>query len=162
MFRRLVSRERINGIDVVRTWLMPLPNRKAHERILSYTSFYLSSCLTGTFLKRPEVVIATSPQPLVGLTGLWLSRIKRIPFVLEIRDLWPESLAGTGVGSDKSIMFRCLRALAKFLYRSCDHIVVVTPAFKKELVTKWSISPEKISIVENGVETDLFRPDGTL
>jgi colanic acid biosynthesis glycosyl transferase WcaI len=159
--RKLVSREQINGINVVRTWLMPLPNRKPLERILSYTSFQLSSSLTGTFLHRPEVIIATSPQPLVGLTGWWLSRIKRVPFVLEIRDLWPDSLTGCGVGGEKSLMFRALGALSKFLYRSCDHIVVVTPAFKKELVTKWRISPEKISVVENGVQTDLFCPDGS-
>ena len=157
--RKLVCREQKDGINVVRTWLMPLPNRKPYERILSYTSFLLSSCLTGTFLQRPEVVIATSPQPLVGLTGWWLSRIKRVPFILEIRDLWPDSLTGCGVGGEKSLMFRVLRTLSKFLYRSCDHIVVVTPAFKKELVTKWCVSPEKISVVENGVQTDLFSPD---
>src|SRR5207249_3601959 len=63
--RQLVCREQKDGINVVRTWLMPLPNGKPFERILNYTSFYLSSCLTGTFLQRPDVVIATSPQPLV-------------------------------------------------------------------------------------------------
>ena len=158
--RKLVCREQKDGIDVVRTWLMPLPNGKPHERILNYTSFHLSSCLTGTFLPRPEVVIATSPQPLVGLTGWWISRIKRVPFVLEIRDLWPESLTASGVGSQESLLIRSLRALSNFLYRSCDHIVVVTPAFKEELITKWSVPPEKISVVENGVETDLFTPAG--
>lgn len=55
---------------------------------------------------------------------------------------------------------RVLRALAEFLYRSCDHAVVVTPAFRKDLVSKWAVPSEKISIVENGVETDLFTPDG--
>src|SRR5262249_28516026 len=97
--------------------------------------------------------------PLVGLTGWWLGRIKRVPFILEIRDLWPDSLAGCGIGGEKSLMFRALRTLSKFLYRACDHIVVVTPAFKKELVTKWCVSPEKISVVENGVQTDLFSPN---
>lgn len=159
--RKLVCKEQKNGINVVRTWLMPLPNRKPRERILNYASFHLSSCLTGTFLRRPEVVIATSPQLLVGLTGWWLSRIKRVPFILEVRDLWPDSLTASGVGGQESLMIRSLRSLSGFLYRSCDHIVVVTPAFKEELVTKWSVRPEKISVVENGVEIDLFTPDGT-
>src|SRR5437588_2447278 len=83
-FRRGVFRERLHGIDVVRTWLLPFPNRKAHERILNYSSFCLSAGATGSFLPRPDIVIATSPQLLVGLAGRWISKIKNVPFVLEI------------------------------------------------------------------------------
>ena len=64
------------------------------------------------------------------------------------------------MGSDADVSIRMLRALSAFLYRSCDHLVVVTPAFKQELVAKWHVRAEKISLVENGVETDLFTPDG--
>ncbi len=158
--RRLVHRERINGINVVRTWLMPLPNRRPLERIVNFSSFCLSSSLTGSFMGRPDVIIATSPQLLVGLTGWWLRLIKRVPLVLEIRDFWPESITASGVGSDASLMIRSLRALSGFLYRSSDHLVVVTPAFKEELVKKWDVPPEKISIVQHGVEIDVFTPDG--
>ena len=91
-FRRLVSHETDNGVRVVRTWLLPFPNRKAHERILNYSSFCISAAITGVFLDQPELVIATSPQLLVGLSGWWLARCKRVPFVFEVRDLWPESL----------------------------------------------------------------------
>lgn len=157
--RRLVCREKFAGADVVRTWLMPLPNRKAYERILNYASFCLSSSLTGSFLARPDAIIATSPQLMVGLTGWWLSRLKRVPFILEVRDLWPESLVAVGVGGESSLLYRSLSALAGFLYRSADHIVVVTEAFKKELVEKWNVDPEKISVIENGVETDFFTPE---
>lgn len=157
---RLVSRERRGRARVVRTWLVPLPNRKAWERVVNYASFCLSACLTGTFLRRPEVVIATSPQLLVGLAGWWLSLVKRVPFVLEVRDLWPESLVAVGMGGPDSPAVRVLRAISGFLYNRCDHIVVVTPAFKRELVERWGLSPEKISVVENGVETDVFAPEG--
>ena len=157
--RRLVCREQKDGIDIVRTWLMPCPNRKAHERLLNYLSFVLSSCITGIFLPRPDVIIATSPQLFVGLTGRWLGWIKRVPFVLEVRDLWPESITASGMGSDADLSIRMLRVLAAFLYRSCNHVVVVTPAFKQELVAKWRLRNDKISLVENGVETDLFTPD---
>ena len=91
-FRRLVSREMIEGVSVIRTWLFPFPNRKAYERMLNYSSFCASSVSTGMFLSRHDVVIATSPQLLVGLSGWWLARCKRVPFVFEVRDLWPESL----------------------------------------------------------------------
>lgn len=158
--RRVVWREQMNGIDVVRTWLLPLPNRKARERILNYTSFCFSSCLTGMFLRRPDVIIATSPQLLVGLTGWWLSRIKRVPFILEVRDLWPESLVAVGIRGQTSILVRSLRILSDFLYKSCHHLVVVSPAFRRELVEKRRVRAEKISVVENGVETSLFTPDG--
>jgi glycosyltransferase involved in cell wall biosynthesis len=157
-FRKLVAHVKIDGAEVVRTWLLPFPNRKAHERMLNYTSFCASSALTGFFLSRPDVVIATSPQLLVGLSGWFLARCKRVPFVFEVRDLWPESLAAVGMGESGSLLYRVLARIAGFLYRHSDHIVVVTPAFEDYLVEHWSAPREKISVIENGVETDLFAP----
>jgi hypothetical protein len=69
--RRLVFRERMEDVHVVRTWLWPKPNRKALGRILNFVSFAVSAAIAGLFLSRPDVVIATSPQLLVGLTGWW-------------------------------------------------------------------------------------------
>jgi glycosyltransferase involved in cell wall biosynthesis len=154
--RQLVYRENFDGVKVIRTWLWPLPNRRPHERILNYTSFFLSSSITGSFIDRPDIIIATSPQLLVGMIGWWLSRIKGIPFVLEIRDLWPDAIIASGVGNNNSIFSKTLSTISRFLYQNCDHLVVVTPAFKTEIIKDYGISPEKISIVENGVETDLF------
>ena len=157
-FRRLVVRARIDGVNVIRTWLLPFPNRKAHERMLNYSSFCVSAASTGFFLSQPDVVIASSPQLLVALAGYWIARCKRVPFVFEVRDLWPESLAAVGMCDCKSLLHRALAKIAGFLYRRSDHIVVVTPAFEDHLVERWSVPREKISIVENGVETDLFAP----
>ena len=157
-FRKLIFRERLDHIDVVRSWLLPFPNRKAHERMLNYSSFCLSSGIVGSFLRRPDVVIATSPQLLVGLSGWWAAKAKRVPFVLEVRDLWPESLAAVGVGSTNSALYRVLHKVAGFLYRQSDHIVVVTPAFRDHLTQRWAVPPEKIFVVQNGVETKLFCP----
>ncbi len=151
--------ELVSGVQVERTWLWPLPNRKAHERIRNYASFCLSAAISGLDLPKPEVVIGTSPQLLVALSGWWLAFWKRVPFVFEVRDLWPESLAAVGAGSEGSVLHRVLGAIAGFLYRRADHIVVVTPAFKDHLIRHWQVPAEKISIVENGVETDLFRSD---
>src|SRR5207248_8713904 len=86
-FHRLIAREEFDGVRVVRTWLLPLPNRKAHERMLNYSSFAISAAATGMFGKGPDVVIASSPQLLVGLSGWWVSRTKRVPFIFEVRDL---------------------------------------------------------------------------
>ena len=151
--------ETVNGVRVVRTWLWPLPNRKAHERIRNYASFCISAAVSGLALSKPEVVIATSPQLLVALSGWWLAWWKRVPFVFEVRDLWPESLAAVGAGSEGTLLHRTLGAIAGFLYRRADRIVVVTPAFKDHLIRYWNVPAAQISVVENGVETDLFRLD---
>jgi colanic acid biosynthesis glycosyl transferase WcaI len=158
-FRRLVVREQTDGVNVVRTWLLPFPNRKAHERMLNYSSFCASAATTGLFLPPPDVVIATSPQLLVGLSGWWLARWKRAPFVFEVRDLWPESLAAVGMGGSSSLLHRALAKIAGFLYRRSDRIVVVTPAFQDYLVEHWRVPRQKISVIENGVETRLFAPE---
>jgi colanic acid biosynthesis glycosyl transferase WcaI len=154
--RQLVMHENHHGVNVVRTWLLPFPNRKAYERMLNYSSFCISAAATGMFLHQPELVIASSPQLLVGLSGWWLARCNGVPFVFEVRDLWPESLAAVGVSSRNSRLHRLLAKIAGFLYRSCDRLVVVTPAFKEYLVEHWRVPAEKISVVENGVETSLF------
>ncbi|HEV3308502.1 MAG TPA: glycosyltransferase family 4 protein [Candidatus Sulfotelmatobacter sp.] len=156
--RRLVVREQVNGIHVVRSWLLPFPNRKAYERMLNYSSFSVSAAITGLFLSRPDVVIATSPQLLVGLSGWWLARWKRVPFVFEVRDLWPESLAAVGMSDGNSLLHRSLARIAGFLNRRSDRIVVVTPAFEDYLVERLHVPRQKIAVVENGVETDLFAP----
>jgi glycosyltransferase involved in cell wall biosynthesis len=156
---RLLYKETVDGARVVRTWLWPLPNRKAHERIRNYASFCVSAGISGLALHKPDVIIATSPQLLVGLSGWWLAWWKRVPFVFEVRDLWPESLAAVGAGSEGSLLHRTLGAIAGFLYRRADRIVVVTPAFKDHLIRHWNVPAAKISVVENGVETDLFRLD---
>ncbi len=160
-FRRLVTRRMWNGIKLVRTWLLPFPNRKSYERMLNYSSFCVSSAITGLFLARPDVLIATSPQLLVALSGWWLAFVKRVPFVFEVRDLWPESLAAVGVGERNSLLILVLEWIAGFLYRRSDCIVVVTDAFKAFLIEHWNVPAGKIFVVENGVETDLFfpRPD---
>lgn len=156
--RRLVFREQIEGVSLVRTWLLPFPNRRAYERMSNYTSFCLSAAITGLAISRPEAVIASSPQLLVALSGYWLARCKNVPFVFEVRDLWPESLAAVGVGAAGSRLYRLLHKIAGFLYREADRIVVVAPAFVDHLVEHWRVPREKICVIENGVETETFSP----
>ena len=157
-FRKLIFRENMGGVGVVRSWLLPFPNRQPLERILNYSSFCASAAIAGSLLDRPDVVIATSPQLLVGLSGWWIAKLKRVPFVLEVRDLWPESLTAVGIGDSRSSLHRALSSIAAFLYRKADRIVVVSPAFQQRLEKDWLVSKSKISTVQNGVETELFCP----
>ena len=158
---RLHNQETIAGVRVVRTWLWPLANRKAHERIRNYASFCASAAISGLAVQKPDVVIATSPQLLCALAGWWIAFWRRVPFVFEVRDLWPESLAAVGAGREGTLLHRTLGAIAGFLYRRADRVVVVSPAFKDHLIKYWSVPSDRISTVENGVETDLFHFDPT-
>ena len=157
--RRLMYHQKVGQVDVYRTWLWPLPNRKAHERMRNYASFCVSAAVRGITIPRPDVIIASSPQLLVGLAGWWLAFTRQIPFVFEVRDLWPESLGAVGVAGERSLLHHALARIAGFLYRRADRIVVVTSAFKDYLIHHWRVPALKIDIVENGVETDLFAPD---
>jgi len=157
--KRLAYHENVGRADIYRTWLWPLPNRKSHERMRNYASFCVSAALRGMTVPRPDVIIATSPQLLVGLSGWWLAFSRQIPFVFEVRDLWPESLTAVGVSGEDSLLHQAVAKVARFLYDHADHIVVVTPGFKERLIEDWRVPAEKISIVENGVETETFCPD---
>jgi len=126
--------------------------------MLLFTSFAVSAVLRGLFLPKPDVVIATSPQLLVGLSGLIIATWRRVPFIFEVRDLWPESLEAVGVSSRKSMVTRALGRVAGLLYRRADHIVVVTHAFKTHLQREWAVPAEKISVVVNGVDDKMFSP----
>src|SRR5258706_3174463 len=143
-FRRLVTCEKWNGVNLIRTWLLPFPNRKPYERMLNYGSFLVSSAVTGLFTSKPDVLIATSPQLLVALSGWWLAFAKRVPFVFEVRDLWPESLAAVGVGEGNSLLIRVLGKIAGFLYRRSTCMVVVTAAFKTFRIANRNGPAEKI------------------
>ncbi len=156
--RRLTYRQAVDGVSVFRTWLWPLPNRKAHERMRNYASFCLSAGVRGLTLPKSDVIIGSSPQLLVAFSAWWLAFAKQVPFVFEVRDLWPESLVAVGAGTEGSLLHTTLAKIAGFLYEKADCIAVVTPAFKDYLAQHWRIPAEKIAIVENGVETDLFTP----
>lgn len=157
-FKRLFYREEVDGVDVVRTWLLPYPNRRPIERVLNYGSFCFSASVRGAFLERPDVVIGTSPPLPIAIAGYNVARMKRVPFIFEVRDLWPESLEGVGLGAEHSRIYKTVAAIVRFLYKHSDHIVVVTPAFKEYLNSNWGVPLEKMSIVVNGVETERFAP----
>lgn len=155
--KRIFVREKDGEVDVVRCWLLPLPNARARQRVLNYMSFAISSALRGLFVRRPDVVIGSSPQLLVGLSAWWIAWWRRVPFVFEVRDLWPEGILAAGVGRDNTLFARTLAAVSTFLYKRADRIVVVSPAYEIDLISQ-GVESSKISVIPNGVETDVFTP----
>jgi len=152
---RLFQREERDGIHIVRLWTYVTPNEGFIRRTLGYVSFMLASIVVAPWLKKADVIVTTSPQFFNGLAGYFVSRLKRTPWVLEIRDLWPESIVAVGALTNR-FAIRLLSRIELFAYRKADRIVVVTDAFKRYIVAK-GIAPRKIEVITNGVDLTLFR-----
>ena len=149
---------RESGLRVVRSWAMSVGSRTPRERLMAWSSFSLSSSLRGIAIPKPDIVVASSPPLTVGATGWWLSRVKRKPFVFDVRDLWPESvrdLAGTRPGT---VTDRTLDAMAGFLYRSADRVVVTSEATRRALLEGGKAGAAATFTIPNGVETEMFAP----
>ncbi len=101
----------MDGVRVVRVWTYVAPNRGTVRRSLDYLSFMTSAVPASLLERRPSVVVGTSPQPLAALAASWVAAIRRVPFVLEVRDLWPESLVAVGAGGGP--MVRALERVAE-------------------------------------------------
>lgn len=152
---RLWHEERMDGIRVIRVWSYIVANKGFLKRTLDFISFSVSSFIAGLFVKA-DVIIATSPQFFTALSGRSLHFWKRTPWIMEVRDLWPESIKTVGAMSDSPVI-RYFEWEERRCYRSADHIVVVTDSFKRKLLER-GINGDKISVVKNGVDTDLFAP----
>ena len=147
--------ENFDGIRVLRTWIYATPNRGFWRRSLNYVSFMLSSIVQGHRRAGPaDVVVATSPQFLVGVSGWITSRLRGVPFVFEVRDLWPDSIATLDVLRE-GVVLQFLRRLEMGLYRQAALVVGVARSTRDELVRR-GIDPAKIAIVPNGADGQVF------
>lgn len=151
------SEEWMDGIRVIRVKTFISANRGIFFRVLDYLSFMFSACLAALFIKKIDVVIGTSPQFFTACAAAFVGRVKKVPWIFEVRDLWPESIKVV-LNLNDNIIIRMLERLEFYLYGNCHHIVVVTTRFRESLV-KRGISPSKISVVPNGVNTKYYNSD---
>lgn len=150
---KLYQIEKIHGIIVKRVWTFIYPNKGFFLRIVDYLSFMFSSLICGLLSSKKDVIIATSPQFFTLISGFIISKIKKVPLVLEIRDLWPESIVSVGAIKEKSFVITLLKKIAIFLYNRSELIICVTNSFKNDLIKK-GVSKNKIKVVPNGFEMD--------
>lgn len=149
------TRETIDGIKVVRVWTYISANEGFIRRTLDYISFSITGFFAGLF-EKTDVIVATSPQFFTALAARTLSFWKRKPWVLEIRDLWPESIKTVGAMKD-SIFIRYFEKEEMWNYKSADKIITVTDSFKKTISEK-GISHNKIEVVKNGANFEIYKP----
>jgi glycosyltransferase involved in cell wall biosynthesis len=151
---RWLQRERHGGVEVVRVWTYLAPNKGTARRILNYVSFMLSAALAGLFAPRPDVVIATSPQFFCGWAGVIVTALRRLPFVLEIRDLWPESIEAVGALRNRRLL-RFLEFMEQRMYAAARRIVAVGDGYRAKLIER-GVAPERIDVIPNGVDLAVF------
>jgi glycosyltransferase involved in cell wall biosynthesis len=153
---RLSQRETIDGIDVIRVWTYLAPNAGTVRRILNYVSYMASATVRSLFLRRPDVVIATSPQFFCGWAGVLVSWLRWSPFILEIRDIWPESIVAVGAMKEGRLT-RLLEWLEGRMYAAANHIVTVGEGYKSQLLAK-GVPEGRISVITNGVDIRRLTP----
>lgn len=151
------QREWIDGVRVLRVWTYIAANRGYSRRSLNFVSYMLSAAFVGMFCDRPDVVIATSPQFFCGWAGVLVRRFRRIPFILEIRDIWPESITTVGAMKHRNPLMRLLESMEQQMYRAAGHIVTVGDGYKRRLVER-GVYENEISVITNGVDRELFIP----
>lgn len=152
---KLYQKEFIDGIKVIRVWSFITANTGTFKRIVDYISFAFMAFIISIFV-RTELIIATSPQFFTAIAGRLSSFLKRKPWVMEVRDIWPESIVAVGA-MKKSKAISLLEKIEKHLYKSATKIVVVTDSFKENIIQK-GIDPKKIYVIKNGVYIDKFKP----
>lgn len=148
--------EVINGVKVVRVWTYIAANKGTLRRIMNFVSYMIMAFMRGLFMKRPDILIATSPQFFCGWAGVLLHSIKRIPFCLEVRDIWPESIIAVGAKLPSGLL-KIISVMEKIMYNSADHIVTVGQGYVEKFKER-GIDENKISVVMNGVDRTLFYP----
>lgn len=151
-----LSKERIEGINAWRVKTYISANEGFLKRTLDFVSFMLSSFLFGLFSKKVDVVIGTSPQFFTVISAWALAKLKRVPFIFELRDIWPASITAVGA-MKKSKVVSLLEKIEMFLYSQADSIISVTHSFKKELIER-GVEGEKIDVVLNGVDLSKYQP----
>lgn len=152
---RLSQTEFIDEIKVIRVWSFIRPNKGFALRIVDYMSFAITSFIRGLFVKT-DIIVATSPQFFTATSGWALSLIKRRPWIMEVRDIWPEAIATLGQLKKESLIYGMLEKIELALYRSAKKIIVVTDAFKENLIAR-KVDEGKIFVHKNGVVLDNFN-----
>ncbi len=154
--QKLYDKSDIDGVTVVRVPTLIFPNSGTVRRIVDFVSYMFSASIAGFFIPRPDVVIATSPNFFAAVAGWAVSFVRRRPFILELRDLWPDSIIAVGAMRNKALLAP-IRFLERFLYRRADAIISVTHAFKSHIAA-CGVDTEKLSVIRNGADVSRFSP----
>lgn len=155
-----IQREIIDGVQVTRVPLYPSHNRSAIKRALNYASFAAASLFYGLFFaKRADVIYAYHPPLTVGMTACLIRIFRRIPVVYDIQDLWPDTLRATGMLNNEKIL-KVIDVVCSWVYKTVDHIVVLSPGFKKILIQR-GVPDTKLDVIYNWADEEKLSLSST-
>lgn len=145
---KLYQREEIEGISILRVALYPNHDNSALKRVFNYISFAFMAMLFGIFATRKaDVIYAYHPPLTVGIAAIFIKLFRRTPIVYDIQDMWPDTLKATGMLNNNKVL-NIIGSVCKLVYKFVDHIVVLCPGFKKQLIDR-GVPEEKINIIYN-------------
>lgn len=151
--------EQRDGVRVVMTKTLPTSSAQTVRRMLKFVWFMFAAAAACLWLDEdPDVVIATSPQPLLGVSAILTGWVRSVPVVFEIRDLWPESIESVG-DFDSRFAVWLLDRLVSWIYAHVDRIVIVSQAFEQPLVDA-GVDPGRLWYQPNGVDLGFFEDPG--
>jgi colanic acid biosynthesis glycosyl transferase WcaI len=153
---RLWKREVMDGVPVNRVLLYPSHNKSALLRILNYVSFALSASILGPLLvKRPDIVYVYHPPATIGLPAIVLRALWRVPFVYDVHDLWPDTVAASGMLNNRFVI-RMLNRFCDWIYRCADRVVVVSRGFRRALIER-GVPENKVHLIHNWADERSIR-----
>lgn len=154
---RVVHTEMIDGATVRRVWTYPAIGTGV-RRLANYLSFVVT-CVIGLLqARKPDIVFVESPPLFTAVPGIVYARLRRVPVVLNVADMWPDAAVAVGaLGEGRTLQLAL--ALERWAYREADLVTTVTPGFHDELTGSKGVPASKIVMLANGADTDLFRPD---
>jgi glycosyltransferase involved in cell wall biosynthesis len=150
------TEQMIDGVRVLRSYIYPTLHRSYFWRIVSFFSFMFSAVWTALSVKDADLIMGTTPQIFQAVSAWFVAFIRNKPFLLEVRDLWPEFGISMGVITNP-IVIALARWLEKFLYARATHILVNSPAYKEYMVTR-GVPASKITYIPYGTDVDMFNP----
>jgi len=153
---RLFQRDRVGGVNVIRSYIFVPRNRSGWQRILNYLSFNISSTLSGLFAGKQDVIFAMSPPLTIGLTAYVLGLLKRIPYCYNLQDIWPEVAVKLGMLRGRRLI-AFFEAMEKFIYRHSRRIFAISDEFKANLIAK-GVAADNIEVIPNFTDTDFIKP----
>ena len=143
------------GVTIIRSYTLPALHRSFVWRILSFLSFMISSFINGLFVRKVDLVWGTTPPIFQGPTAWLLARLKGVPFLLEVRDLWPAFAVAVGVLHSKTLI-RLSEWLERFLYKHADQVMVNSPGYLAHVKARGA---KKVTLIPNGADPAMFDPE---
>jgi len=155
--RGLFAEQILDGVRILRAYMFPALHRSYLWRTVSFFSFMFSSVWTALRVKDVDLVMGTTPPIFQAVSAWFVAWMRRKPFLLEVRDLWPEFGVSMGVLTNP-VLIALGRWLEKFLYARATHILVNSPAYKEYMIAK-GVPEKKITYIAYGTDVDMFNPN---